>query len=79
MKQFLLIARNASGKKGYYSGRAGELFVTEKRSEAFIYQESQLQAGLRRVSMLNRTSSMHGWTFTAVISNSLLIPTKESA
>lgn len=59
----IVTGSDASGKKVYYTGRAGEWFISPDRAQAFIgWYESGAQNVATR---LNRGTPFHGVTFRA--------------
>lgn len=59
----LVIGTDQRGQTLYYTGAAGELFVSQDRRRAFIgwYESGAQMVALR----LNRGSAIHGITFRA--------------
>lgn len=51
--------KTACGK--YYTGRAGDGWVSDKQSEAFTY--SVMGAALTKAASFNRNTRLHGLTF----------------
>jgi len=60
---YQVIGRKQDGATVYYTGRAGQAFVSDDRSEAFPYDS--LDAARRRAMNLNRMSAIHGIRFIA--------------
>ena len=61
MKNYLIIGRTENGSTVYYSGRAGNSFVTNEISEAFTYPS--LESARRRATYLNAMTEIHGIRF----------------
>lgn len=57
----ILQGRDAEGNSVYYTGKAGQSFVSAKSEEAFGYDS--LEAARRRATNLNQMTSIHGFRF----------------
>lgn len=60
-QQFFLIGRTNEGETVYYTGRAGQAFVSKQAEEAFGYDS--LEGARRRATNLNQMSEIHGMRF----------------
>lgn len=60
----LVAGVNRAGERFFYTGRAGEAFVSRDLADAYVgwYESGAAMVAQR----LNRTSSLHGITFTAI-------------
>lgn len=63
VKGFRVAGTTADGRKVYYTGCAGQRFITEKVESAYGgYYQAGAEAAAQR---LNRTTALHGVTFFA--------------
>lgn len=60
---FILRAINALGQNVYYTGRAGEAWVSTDRKEAFLYSHG---GAMYRAGLHNPYKPLHGLTFELV-------------
>lgn len=58
---FIVVAYRSNEQLYYYTGRAGELFVSKNPAEAYVYSNS-IEANIR-AGILGRGSPMHGFKF----------------
>lgn len=56
---FVLCANNGSN---FYTGRAGDGWVSNDKKEAFVY--NTVTEANRKASMFNKNTILHGMTFT---------------
>lgn len=59
--KFFVIGRTREGETVYYTGRAGQAFVSPKPEEAFGYES--LEVARRRAANFNRMTEIHGIRF----------------
>jgi len=60
----ILLGVNATGDVLYYTGRAGDLWVSSKGNEAFKYE--LLEGARRTAKRLNESTTVHGLRFIAM-------------
>jgi hypothetical protein len=58
---YQVVGRREDGSTVYYTGKAGQAFVSNQLCDAFSY--SSLERARTRAAMLNRTSEMTGIRF----------------
>lgn len=63
--KFKVIGRTREGETVYYTGRAGQAFVSKQAEEAFGYDG--LEAARRRATNLNQMTEIHGIRFIVPI------------
>ena len=61
---FILRGITELGKEMFYTGKAGNYWVTTERDKAFTYETAS--AAQSKALMFNRTSELHGLRFMAV-------------
>lgn len=59
--EYKVIGRTREGETVYYTGRAGQAFVSKQAEEAFGYDG--LEAARRRATNLNQMTEIHGIRF----------------
>ena len=62
--RFILRGLNVNGNTMYYSGRAGDLWLTYDPFRAFTYGSKEYAQ--RRARMFNNMEPVHGMRFTAM-------------
>ena len=60
-KSYQIVGRREDGSTVYYTGRAGQAFVSESSSEAFNYDG--LESARNRAKNLNKMTALHGVLF----------------
>lgn len=63
---YILRGVNPQGEEFWYTGRAGEAWVSRDRREAFTYPGFGLSAARDRAKGFNRRVALHGLWFIAV-------------
>jgi len=63
MLKFVIVALKEGKQAGFYSGKAGEDFVDPLPENAFTGFNAE--GANRKAELLNRMSSLHGFTFSA--------------
>lgn len=63
MQNFILKATNAAGISQYWTGRAGDRWLSPMRDEAFQCLREEAD---RKAARHNAFTSVHGWTFVVV-------------
>lgn len=63
MRNWILQARNGKGEKLFYTGRAGEGWVSSDSAEA--WQDSEVNQ-MSNAARFNRYTALHGLTFVVV-------------
>lgn len=58
---FIIVGRREDGSTVYYTGRAGQAFVSEAQSEAFVFPS--LQLARKRAGNFNKFTPVHGIRF----------------
>ena len=61
----LLIARNFAGDKFFWTGKAGEAWVSPKAADAFV--APSLEFADRKAASFNRFTILHGLKFEVVV------------
>ncbi len=67
MAWFIVQGRKEDGTRVYYTGCAGEKFISKGRFDAFQYDNANRAQS--RAMTLNRDTGLHGVHFTVLISN----------
>ena len=62
--QYMVRGLTELGKEMFYTGKAGEKWVTTDKTAAFTYQT--IEAARSKALMFNRTTELHGLRFIAV-------------
>ena len=62
--EYVLRAVDVIGTEVFYTGKAGQEFVSPDLTSAFPF--ALLQGAQRKAAVLNRMSLMHGWRFMPV-------------
>lgn len=67
MKEFIVQGRDKDGNRVFYTGCAGEKFISRGRFDAFVFSGPTVASN--KAMALNRMTQFHGVHFTVLISN----------
>ena len=54
----VILAIDATGREFFYTGRAGDFWMSENAADAFRY--NSLEAARRKAMIFNRATALHG-------------------
>jgi len=60
---FIIRGIDPNGNVGWYTGKAGEGWVSADKADAFVYRG--WEAASRKATLHNRFTALHGWHFMA--------------